>query len=98
MYWERNTQNTKQLFDVLHKVILNYYVSAAGVHLIHKFVTCGLKVNHTPASLRDMRVTASSTNMGRYAPSSPSLPVFAKTEHSALYWKTTPNIYSALKL
>lgn len=95
----RQTHNTKQLLDVLHEMILTIFnFSCAGVHLIQQFATCGLKDNPTPAFLRAMRVTASSTSMGRYAQSSPSLPAFAKTEHIAPYWKTTPKISSGSKL
>lgn len=78
----------KWLFDVVILIFLQ--PSAAGVHLIQKSATYGLKDSPAPVFLRAMRATASLTSMDRCALSSPSPPAFAKTEHFAPYWKELP--------
>lgn len=68
-----------------------FLLSAAGVHLIRKSATYGLRDSPAPVFLRATRATASLTSMDRCAQSSPSPPAFAKTEHCAPYWETTSN-------
>lgn len=86
--------NKRPYVDNQHVILMLFLFSFAGINLNLQSATYGLKDSPAHALLTATRATGSSTSMARYALSSPSLPVFAKTEHGAPYWKTTFNLFS----